>query len=65
MSALDDRIRDELLTHVRQLAGAAVGRFENARSQVDADNATTDMRQLKEWLDWLAAAGTGRGSRTS
>lgn len=64
-SSLDTRIRGELLAMVRPLAIAAVTRLENATSQLDADLAASDMKRFKSWLDWLEAAGTGRGARVS
>lgn len=64
-SALDIQVRGELLAMLRPHAIDAVARLEHATSPAESDAAMVDMRRLKSWMDWLEAAGTGRGMRTS
>lgn len=64
MSTVDsDRIRAELLAYFRSHAIEAVNRLENAGSDLAFHTAAADVKQLKEWMDWLLAVGQGRGGR--
>jgi hypothetical protein len=58
-STKDTQIRAELAQFLGPHISEAIGRLENAHSQVDADLAMADMKQYSRWLDWLKTAQTG------
>ena len=58
-SITDTRIRAEIAKYLGPSITEALKRFEGAKSQEEFDMASSDVKQFKEWLDWLKTAQTG------